>query len=185
MLVRYAMVPERSRFTVQAFAGGLLSFVAHSPTFTVRDFRGELRLSAGAGGNVEMEVTVRADSLELIDQVRPQDRDDIETRMRKEVLEVGRYPEIRFRSGEVVVEKEAPDRFPLRILGELSLHGVTKPVRLDALLVLQGNEVRLTGGCPLRLSDFRIAPVTALEGTIKLKDQVRVSFDVVAQKASS
>ena len=30
--------PGQSRFTVQAFAAGLLSFLGHSPTFAVRDF---------------------------------------------------------------------------------------------------------------------------------------------------
>ena len=36
---RYRIDPGRSRFTVQAFATGLLSAFAHSPTFAVRDFR--------------------------------------------------------------------------------------------------------------------------------------------------
>ena len=48
MTVRYRLDPVRSRFTVQAFATGLLSFLAHSPTFGVRDFAGEMSFLTGA-----------------------------------------------------------------------------------------------------------------------------------------
>ena len=39
--------------------------------------------------------------------------------------------------------------------------------------------LRLRGECPLRLSDYRIRPVTALGGTIRLKDELKLSFDLV------
>jgi hypothetical protein len=38
MSTRHQIDAGRSRFTAQAFAGGLLSFFAHSPKFAVRDF---------------------------------------------------------------------------------------------------------------------------------------------------
>jgi hypothetical protein len=37
MAVHYRLNPGESRFTVQAFASGLLSFLGHSPTFAIRD----------------------------------------------------------------------------------------------------------------------------------------------------
>ena len=40
MTARYRLDPGQSRFTVQAFATGMLSFFGHSPTFAVRDFSG-------------------------------------------------------------------------------------------------------------------------------------------------
>ena len=82
MGTRYRMDPGHSRFTVQAFAGGLLSFLGHSPTFAVRDFAGELCWEPDRPEGAGLVVTVRADSLELIDNVRPADREDIEGRMR-------------------------------------------------------------------------------------------------------
>ena len=43
MTTRYRFDPSLSRFTVRAFASGLLSFVGHSPTFAVRQFAGARR----------------------------------------------------------------------------------------------------------------------------------------------
>jgi hypothetical protein len=71
MSTRYRMDPDRSHFLVQAFAGVLLSFMGHSPTFAVRAFEGELRWEPGTSEGNSLEVIVRADSLELTDKVRP------------------------------------------------------------------------------------------------------------------
>jgi len=181
----YRLEPESSRFTVQAFAAGMLSFLGHSPTFAVRDFDGRLRWDPETPQSGELEVTVRADSLELTDNVRPADRQDIEDRMRREVLEVSAYPEIVLRSTEIATEPVADRRYRLRVAGELELHGVTDRVPFDAELRVFDDGVRLTGAFPLRLSDHRIAPVTALAGAIRLRDELRVAFDVAALREQS
>ncbi len=185
MSTRYRMDPGRSRFTVQAFAGGLLSFFAHSPTFVVRNFDGEVRLDSDTLASAAVNVIVRADSLELVDNVRPADRQEIENRMRREVLEVGAFPEIRFESTEIIATATAADRNLVRITGLLSLHGVTNRERVDAALSLYDDGIRLAGEFPLRLSDYRIRPVTALGGSIVLRDELRVAFDLVAMKEAS
>ena len=81
---------------MQAFAGGLLSAFAHSPTFAVREFSGEVRLGDTVEG-LELELTVNAGSLELEDRVSASDRREIEARMRGEVLETSAYREIAYR----------------------------------------------------------------------------------------
>jgi hydrogenase nickel incorporation protein HypA/HybF len=98
MMARYRFDPARSRFTVQAFATGLLSAIAHSPTFAVRSFDGTIRLEGSPVENLELELTVDADSLELENRVRPADRREIEGRMREEVLETSVYREITYRA---------------------------------------------------------------------------------------
>jgi hypothetical protein len=42
--------------------------------------------------------------------------------------------------------------------------------------------LRATGDFPLRQSDYEIRPVTAAGGTIKLKDELKLSFDISARK---
>ena len=180
MGTRYRMDPGHSRFTVQAFAGGLLSFLGHSPTFAVGDFAGELCWEPDRPEGAGLVVTVRADSLELIDNVRPADREDIEGRMRREVLEAAAYPDIRFQAAEITTTAAGGNRHRLRISGMLSLHGVTNRHGIEAELLLYNDGVRLGGEFPLRLADYRIRPVTALGGAIQLRDQLRVSFDIVA-----
>jgi polyisoprenoid-binding protein YceI len=177
---RYQIDPGRSRFTVQAFAGGVLSFFAHSPTFAVRDYAGTMDFEAGAIDGLRVAVTVATGGLELVDQVKAADRAEIETRMRGEVLEIATYPEIRYEAAVLAGERASAGQYRLRLGGPLALHGVTRDHQVVAELLIFDDGVRLRGQCPLRLSEFRIKPVTALAGAIKLKDELKVSFDLAA-----
>jgi polyisoprenoid-binding protein YceI len=185
MTIRYTIDPGSSRFTVQAFASGMLSAFAHSPTFAIRDFSGELRFSSEALTDAVFELTVKADSLAAADSVSPRDRAEIESRMRAEVLETAAYPEIVFQSTDVAADRVAENWHRLRIQGNLSLHGVTHAERIDAQLRLPEEEMRLSGECRLLLSTYRIKRVSALGGMIQLKDELRFSFDLAGRKAST
>jgi polyisoprenoid-binding protein YceI len=180
MTTRYRLDPGLSRFTVQAFATGMLSFFAHSPTFNVRQFTGVLAFEDDTIKSMRIDMTITADSLELADQVKPSEREEIEGRMRREVLETATYPEIVLRAAVASAENIAPGRHRLRLAGNLALHGVTRPLQVGAELVVCDDGIRLRGETPLRLSDYRIRPVTALAGAIKLKDELKVSFDLAA-----
>jgi polyisoprenoid-binding protein YceI len=98
--------------------------------------------------------------------------------MRREVLESVAYPEVRYESADVAVNTVAQGRYQVQMMGRLSLHGVTRPKQVEATLLVS-EVVRLRGGRSLRLSDFRIRPVTALGGAIKLQDELEVKFDIV------
>jgi polyisoprenoid-binding protein YceI len=179
--VRYRLASDRSRFTVQTFASGLLSFFAHSPTFAVRDFGGELSWGPGTTEGSRLDVIVRADSLELVDSVRPADREEIRARMQREVLQVAEHPEIRFQADEIETAHVATNRYHLRIVGTLLLRGVAPPrQQIEAELLHFDDGARLGGEFLLRLSHYGIRPVTALGGAIQLRDDLRLSFDIVA-----
>jgi polyisoprenoid-binding protein YceI len=182
MMDRYRFDPGNSRFTVQAFAGGLLSFVAHSPTFAVRDFAGEVRFDPEAPAATSLWLTVRADSLDLLDPVKPADREEIEGRMRREVLQAGVNAEIHFEADDLTGRRAGDNGYQVRLHGRLTLHGVVHPHDLDAELLYYPDGVRLSGETILRLSDYNIRPVTALGGTIRLRDELRLAFDLVAWK---
>ena len=75
----------------------------------------------------------------------------------------------------------ARGRYRLRIGGRLTLHGVTRPHRgRRGIAGLRRCASGSAARTPLRLSDYRIRPVTALGGTIRLKDELRLTFDLVA-----
>jgi polyisoprenoid-binding protein YceI len=182
MAVRYTFAPGESRFTVQAFARGLLSVFAHNPTFAIRDFGGELRFNPDPFGDAALQMTVRADSLTLVDSTSERDRQEIERQMREEVLETARYPEITFRSRDIAADRVMANWYRLRIRGELSLHGVTNGETVEAQLRILQGEVRLSGEFMLRQSAYRIKPVSAVGGTITLKDELKFSFDIVGRQ---
>ena len=182
MTTRYRLDPAQSRFTVQAFAAGLLSFLGHNPTFAVRHFSGEVCFDPTAPVAASVRVTVRADSLQLEDKVSAADRRQIEGAMRSESLETARYPEVVFESAEVRAGARSGDDWPVQIAGRLTLHGATRPARIDARLTLYSDGVRLAGEFSLSQSEFGLRPVVALGGTLRLKDAVKGSFSIVGWK---
>src|SRR5579863_10408230 len=96
--VRYLIEPRLSRFTLQAYAGGFLSGFGHNPTIAVRDFTGEAKFSPDALDQSSLCLKIRADSLEVTNDVSDKDRREIEGTMQKDVLETSRFPEIAFQS---------------------------------------------------------------------------------------
>jgi polyisoprenoid-binding protein YceI len=180
MATHYRIASSQSRFTVQAFVTGLLSFLGHSPTFAVRDFAGIIDFAGDAIADLRLGVTIRADSLQVVDNVRPADRADIEGQMRRDVLEVATYPEITFQAATITADRVAQGHYRVRLRGPLALHGVTQNHSLDAEVLIFEDGLRLRGESSLRMSAYDIKPVTVFGGAIKLKGELHVSFDLVA-----
>jgi polyisoprenoid-binding protein YceI len=181
-MLRYQLDPTQSRFTVQAFARGMLSAFGHSPTFAIRSFRGELSFAPEAPADNSFVLTIQANSLTLTDAVSAADRAEIEKQMRESVLETAANPEIAFQSAALKADRIAENWYRLQLDGTLQLHGVTKRHTVDAQLRIQDEGMRLSGQTTLLRSAFRIKPVSALAGTIKLKDELKFDFDLAGQK---
>ena len=73
-------------------------------------------------------------------------------------------------------------KYHAKIAGVLSLAGASKNIRLDVEAErINANRFRLKARLPLRMTDFRITPPTALFGAIKARDELAVRFDLVLQ----
>jgi polyisoprenoid-binding protein YceI len=66
--------------------------------------------------------------------------------------------------------------------GELTLRGVTRSQPVAAKVTLKGDVLRATGDFSILQSDYEIRPVSAVGGTIKLKDELKLSFIISARK---
>lgn len=185
MTTRYRFDPPASRFTARAYAGGLLSFIGHSPTFAVREFGGTVEFPDDLIANLRLELTVGAGSLAPGGEMRPSDRQEIEGRMRAEVLETAAFPEIKFRAAAAGTEKLGPGTYRVILEGTLVLRGVSRPHRLAAELTMFQDGLRLRGDTTVRMSAFGIPPVTALAGAVRLEDEVKLSFDLAARPEGS
>jgi polyisoprenoid-binding protein YceI len=179
---KYAINPTVSRFTVQAFASGLLSAFGHNPKITIRDLKGEIQFDPAQIANSTMHLVVRADSLTVVDNISDKDRRDIETDMREKVLETTKYPEIVFDVASVSANQSEGSQTGVTLNGQLSLHGVTRPQKVPATLAVTGDMLRAFGEFFLRQSDYNIKPVSAVAGGLKVKDEVKFTFDIVARK---
>jgi len=180
----YRLDAAASTFKVQAFAGGLLSAFGHDPVFGVNDFQGEVQFVAGSFANASLKLVVKANSLAVVNDIKGKDRQDIERTMRNDVLETAKYPEIVFESNNVAVSRAANDRFRARMIGNLTLHGVTqKNISLNCDVTLTAEGVRAKGGFALRQTDYNIKLVSVAGGTLKIKNEVKGAFDILARRA--
>jgi polyisoprenoid-binding protein YceI len=179
---RYKIDAGQSRFIVKAFAGGLLSGFAHDHTIAIRNFSGETTFTYVTVSPASLQMTIRADSLTVTDKVSDSDRQKIQTTMRDEVLEVDKYPEIILKSTNVVATKTGEGHYNATISGDLTLHGVTRSVSIPARLVFNADNMRAQGEFSLRQTNYGIKPVSIAAGTIKVKDEVKFSFEIVAHQ---
>jgi len=182
-VVRYRLVPAPSTFTVQAFAEGLLSAFGHDPVLAIKDFSGEVQFVPGSFEAASVKMTVKADSIVLSTEVKEKDRIELEQTMREQVLEIAKYPEIVFVSSNISVTKLAEGRYRARVIGDLTFHGATqKNLWITPEVTVSGESLSAKGMFSLKQTDFGIKPFSAAAGTIKLKNELKFSFDIAAEK---
>jgi polyisoprenoid-binding protein YceI len=165
------------------FAEGLFSAFGHDPVFVVRDFEGELQCEHDSLANASARIAIKAQSLSVRDDVKASDRAEIERMMRDEVLEVDKYPEIIFVSNNITASKSSNGRFKAKIIGDLTLHGVTqKNLWIFAEVTVSDDRLQAQGELALKQTDYGIKPVSVAGGTMKVKNEVKLAFDFVAEK---
>ena len=179
--VRYAIDTAASRFTVQAFAAGLLSALGHNPVIGIRDYDGEIQFVPDTYEKAFVRLSLRLSQLDVLNEMKADDRAKLEQTMYQDVLDVTRFPGAVFESKQVTVRKNGPDLVGARASGELYFHGVTQGISLDARATQTGTLLRLAGEFSIRQSDYGIKPVSFAAGTLRLKDEVKFKFELVAR----
>lgn len=183
-LAQYKLVPKESTFTVQAFAEGLFSAFGHDPVIAVRRFDGTAEFTPDTFEKAALHLSIDASSLVVANEVKEKDRLEVENTMRRDVLDVQNYPEIKFDSTNVALTRLGPNRYRARLIGELTLHGVTqKNVWITAEVTLSAEVLRAKGEYQLRQTDYKIKPVSVAGGTLKIKNELKCAFDICAKPA--
>jgi polyisoprenoid-binding protein YceI len=161
---------QRSRLTVRVYKTGLFSAFAHD-----HEIRAPIKSGTLNEENNSIEFTVDARSLHVLDpKASESERAEIQSSMQgPKVLNSEKYPEIRFQSTAI---GEAGDH-KLIVRGDLTLHGQTHSVRVD----LVGSEGHYSGWALLSQKDFGITPISLGGGSIRIKDGVRVEFEIFTQ----
>ena len=124
-------------------------------------------------GELAVELTVRSAALTVMDPGLSADkRAEVATWMHgPDVLDSPQYPTIHFASQRITAE--GPNQW--RIAGALTLHGVSRPV--NGLVTSRDGHYR--GTIAIRQRDFGIRPISIAGGAVKVKDELRIEFDIV------
>lgn len=165
---QHAVDLQKSKLTVRVYKSGLFSAFAHDHEIDAPILRGVADISDHT--SVKLEVDAR--TLRVMDRdTSEKDRSEIQkTMLGPEVLDSERFHEIVFQSA--AVEQNGPDRWVVH--GDLMLHGQSQPVMMDVLREAD----HYTGHVTIKQTNFGIKLVRIAGGTVKVKDEVRIEFDV-------
>ena len=161
---------ENSTLTVRVFKSGLLSAFGHEHEIRAPIEQGFFSLDPPSA-----ELTVDARKLRVLDPgVSEHDRSEIQnTMLGPKVLDSDAFPEIQFQSSSAI--RQTGNKW--LVSGNLTLHGQTRPVQL----VLEAKDGHYRGQSVLKQTDFAITPVVVAGGAVRVKNEIRVEFDVVGK----
>ena len=179
--VRYVFDPSVSRFTVQAFATGLLSVFGHNPTIGIRDFDGGVEFIPGTYENAFLNMNVNTATFEVLDEMKQNDREKLQDEMFNSVLDVDHFSRAMFESNRIEVQSQSTP-LVVNVDGQLTLRGVTHPHSFSARVSNADTSLRIFGDFSLLQSDFGIRPVSFAGGALRLKDELKFRFDIVAKR---
>jgi len=167
-----------SKITVHVDKSGMFAAFAHNHVISAPLASGRLDREKRT-----IELKFRSHDMKVVDpDVSESDRAEIERTMKENVLETGRFPEIVFASTEVSGTRLGDSLYALRIQGGLSLHGATHMQSVIAQMVPGDDSLRAYGEFSIRQTDFNIKLVSVAGGALKVKDELKFSFDIVARK---
>jgi len=153
--------------TVRVYKAGLFSALGHNHEISAPISGGTVDVTAR-----QVELRAQSRALKVVDPgVSEKDRGEIQsTMLGADVLDAGSHPEIVFRS----TTAEPSGAGAWKVHGNLTLHGQTRTVDV---------EVRVDGGHYVGTSSFKqtqfgIRPVKVAGGTIRVKDEVRIEFNI-------
>jgi len=177
--VVYTLAPG-SRLQVKTGKAGVLGFVGHNHLIESRAVHGAVVYYPREPERSHLEISVDADSLQVL---TPKDTAEIrkvgET-MRTEVLRTADYPVIRLVSKEV-----QPKGDEFHLLGAMTLVGQTRTVPLDVVTRIGTDTLEARSTFSIRQSDFGITPFRGGPGgTVKVADRVSIQFTAVAIRAA-
>lgn len=182
LLASYVLDAAKSRFLVKATATGLLSAFGHNPTISIRGFAGEAWFRLQTPEQSSLRLRVDANSLTVTGDVNEKDRHEMERAMREDVLETARYPEIAFESSGVQASKITAGMYRMKIGGKLTLHGVTRDVEIPCNATVGEDGMRANGEFTIVQTHFGIKLVSVAGGTLKMKDELKFSFDITGHR---
>lgn len=172
--------PESGQLLVRTYKDGVGAKLAHNLVLSVGEWSGTINVDPDDVSACSAVVTVDATSFEIVEAtsgVKPlsdKDRRTIAGNINDDILDTGRFPQLRFRSTAVSGSLPA-----LTMAGELTIRDATRPVEV-ALRLADGDA---TATCSISHAAFGMKPYSAMLGAIKLRDDVDIELRLALPRA--
>jgi polyisoprenoid-binding protein YceI len=181
---QFRIDPAATHVTIQVGRSGIFGFAGHDHEVVAPAVRGEITLDRSEISRSRVALEFDATALKVTGNGDPpEDVPEVQRVMLSDrVLDVARYPSITFQSRSIGVEGRSGDRMTLRLIGDLTLHGVTRSVTVPVNASVGPDLISGEGKTTVRQTSFGIRPVTAGAGSVKVKDEVEVIFSISARR---
>ena len=180
--VTFAVVEGKSSVKIHVGKSGALSFAGHRHEVQA-PVTGTVIADAATVSASSLDLKFPSARLKVLPEGEPAgDAPKVEEAMRgPEVLDAIRFPDIRFVSKRVLGQGSGGS-YDLTIVGDLSLHGVTRELTVPVKVTLEGRTLTATGQATLRHDQFGMKPVSAGGGTVRVANEIRLDFRIVAER---
>jgi polyisoprenoid-binding protein YceI len=93
----------------------------------------------------------------------------------RKVMEVEKYPSMRYEtSGATVEGTPRADSVSLVLHGTLQVHGVSRPVDVPATVVRSAGGAQVTGTFPLDVTEYQVRGLSKMGGLLKMQPRIEV-----------
>jgi len=181
--VIYNLDPSQSKFMAHASPSGLLWFKGHTHHLAASDFSGRVELTPDTITPASLRLDVKAASLhETGADFTDQQKQIIDKELKEIVFHPDQYPDITFQSTSVMATSRSAGQYDVKIIGNLTLHGVTRPVTIPAVVTINGDTLRAVGKFSIDRDDYKVKATSAFHGMVRVNDDVNFDFDIVGRR---
>jgi polyisoprenoid-binding protein YceI len=168
---------EHSRVTIEVGRAGLFGFAGHNHEVIAPAISGHVVVVQGDPQRSLVTLRFDASALQVTGKGDPpSDVPEVQRAMLSDrVLDAKRFPAVLFQSSRVVVTP-GPSAIDVVVEGDLTLRAVTRPISVHATASLSGGAVVARGSFAFKQTDFGMEPVTAVGGTVRVKDELSIQF---------
>ncbi|HKQ78139.1 MAG TPA: YceI family protein [Blastocatellia bacterium] len=178
----YTIDLAQSQVTATLTQEGFIARRYPSHRVEVKNFNGKIEVSEKDETAVEVEVEADSKSLTNVDQDMSEfERKEFHSVVNDQVLESGKFPRIKFVSVSVSDAQKSGEKRSFTLNGDLTLRDVTKRVSFPVTVTIANDQLRAIGEAKFKQSDFGIKPYSGKLGLIKVGDEVKVNFAIVAK----
>jgi polyisoprenoid-binding protein YceI len=175
----YVIDSAASRIEIDVFRGGLFGGFADNHVIRLTRFSGTAQ--AASSGAWTVEVAGEAGSLVVMD---PGAAEETKRKVQEKMLgpaqmDVDHYPRIELKSRSAT-PGDSPNTW--RLLADVTVHGVTQAVEFELTSEPEGNRLRVQGKKTLKLRDFGIEPIRLGMGTVKVRNEFDLVYDLVLER---
>src|SRR5262245_12665449 len=178
----YAIDLSQSRVIATLKQEGFIARRYPTHRVEVKNFTGKIEVSERDETRIAVEVEAEAKSLTNVDEGMTEfERKEFHNVLNNSVLESDKFPKIKFVSASVSDARKSGETRAFTLSGDLTMRDATKRVSFPVAVTISKDQLRATGEAELKQTDFRMKPYSGKLGMIRIGDEVKINFAIVAK----